>query len=191
MRLNRPAIVGDIVANRTSVMRTLAMTSPRPGAPCRLSRANTDGHVPSSAAALDDWPNSSFQPPSDPTDLRIAHRAKSTMPDVPKAMRAATMLSALTLAGAAFRGAFAGSAGEPTRLTAIAPNTPGTPDAVLRCALAFELAGEADTADRLLRDYARMADVEVGATQSLWRRSGRLPRSSAGNQTLRTTFPPR
>ena len=67
-----PASVGDMVANSTSVISAETMMRPTPGTPWRLMRAKICGNMPSSAAALPDWPTSSIQPPSDPTDFSTA-----------------------------------------------------------------------------------------------------------------------
>ena len=54
-----------------------------PGTPLAFNRAKTRGNMPSSAAALADWPTSSIQPPSDPTDFRTAHTLITIAPVVP------------------------------------------------------------------------------------------------------------
>ena len=72
-------------------------------------------------------------------------------------------LAALTTAGAAMHAAFAGSAGEVARLSSSALSDPKSPETVLRCALAFALVGQIESAERLMGDYFRMADVEDGS----------------------------
>jgi hypothetical protein len=102
IRLNCSAIVGDIVANRRTVISAATIASPAPGTPWRLTRPNTAGNIPSSAAAFADWPTSSIHPPSEPTDLRIAQSATTTIPDVPIASRAASAKGACDVRSSAF-----------------------------------------------------------------------------------------
>src|SRR5690349_14627716 len=71
-RLNCSAMVGDMLANNTSVISTDTMMRPVCGTPCLLSLPNTLGNMPSSAAALADWPTSRIQPPTEPTDFDAA-----------------------------------------------------------------------------------------------------------------------
>ena len=100
--LNWSAIVGDIVAKSTIVMRTPTIVRPTPGTPWRLTRPNTDGNMPSAAAAFADCPTSSIQPPSEPTDLRIAQTATTAMPHVPITSRAASANGACDVWSCAF-----------------------------------------------------------------------------------------
>ena len=90
MRLNCCASVGDMVAKSTSVMSAETMMRPTPGTPWRLMRAKICGNMPSSDAALPDWPTSNIQPPSDPTDFNTAQTLMITAPQVPTARRAAS-----------------------------------------------------------------------------------------------------
>ena len=53
-----------------------------------LRRPKTFGNMPSSAAALADWPTSSIQPPSEPTDLSTAQMLITMAAIGPMAMRA-------------------------------------------------------------------------------------------------------
>ena len=102
MRLNCSASVGDMVANSTTVISAETMMRPTPGTPWRLMRAKICGNMPSSAAALPDWPTSNIQPPSDPTDFSTAHTLMITAPQVPIVMRAASANGACEFCSSSF-----------------------------------------------------------------------------------------
>src|SRR6185295_13086468 len=87
-RLNCSAMVGDMLANSTSVMSPATMSSPACGTPCLFSVPKTLGNMPSSAAALADWPTGSIQPPSEPTDFSTAQTLMTMAAGAPMAMRA-------------------------------------------------------------------------------------------------------
>src|ERR1044072_912688 len=86
-RLNWSAMVGETLANNTSVMRPETMMRPVAGTPLLFSLPNSLGNMPSSAAAFADWPTSSIQPPSEPMDLSTAQMLITIAAAGPIAMR--------------------------------------------------------------------------------------------------------